>query len=551
MKNTDLTFLKNQQILVIDDTTTNLKVVASILTENGYNVLVATNGKQGISIAKVKLPDLILLDIMMPGMDGYEVCENLKSDEQTKNIPVIFLTAAVEVKDVVKGFQYGAIDYITKPFNQAELLARVETHLELKISKEIINEQKQELDFAISGSNIGVWIWNLTEKWLRVSDTFIEILGNSTDDFSKSYLDILALIHPDDINKTEALLKNVVNGELEKFDIEFRIKCNDGKYRWILSKAKVLKKDHSEKPVQIIGTHIDITKIKFNEEQIRLLSMAVQQSANSIIITDSNCDIIFVNKHFLTTTGYTEKEIIGKNPRFLKAGKQPQEFYKKLWDTISAGKEWHGEFCNIKKNGEIYWDYSTITPIKDESNKILYYIGIHENITQKKKMEEDLYYYSTIDSLTDVYNRRTGIELLKKQIYLAKRQNKILTVCFIDLNDLKYVNDKFGHNQGDTYIKLVVDNTKSILRISDILTRLGGDEFLIILPECRIDESKEVLKRVTERLSDINQSKAFQFKASISYGFAEYDPNDEPDYENLIAIADDKMYKHKCFLKQV
>ena len=131
-------------ILIVDDTIKNLQVLGTILKVENYKIAVATNGNQAISIANDTNPDLILLDVMMPELDGFQTCKKLKSIPGTKDIPVIFLTAKVETEDIIEGFKAGAVDYITKPFNSYELKARVKTHVELKISKDLL-EQKNAI----------------------------------------------------------------------------------------------------------------------------------------------------------------------------------------------------------------------------------------------------------------------------------------------------------------------------------------------------------------------------------------------------------------------
>lgn len=132
-------------ILIVDDVAKNIQVLAHILEElDEYDFAAATNGKKALEFIEKKLPDLILLDVMMPEMNGYEVCERLKSDPVTRDIPIIFLTAKTEIQDIVKGFELGAVDYVTKPFNSTELLARVRTHIDLKLSKDIIEHQSEE-----------------------------------------------------------------------------------------------------------------------------------------------------------------------------------------------------------------------------------------------------------------------------------------------------------------------------------------------------------------------------------------------------------------------
>ncbi len=140
--------LKNKEqplVLIVDDVAKNLQVLGTILSKEEYRIAAANNGEQAIAVANDTLPDLILLDVLMPDLNGYETCTKLKSIPKTKEIPVIFLTAKIESEDMIKGFKAGAVDYITKPFNSFELLARVKTHVELKISKDLLNEQNELL----------------------------------------------------------------------------------------------------------------------------------------------------------------------------------------------------------------------------------------------------------------------------------------------------------------------------------------------------------------------------------------------------------------------
>jgi two-component system, sensor histidine kinase and response regulator len=132
-------------ILIVDDIPDNIQVISNILYQKGVNIAIAQSGQEALSLTRKRLPDLILLDVMMPDMDGFEVCQRLKAEPVTREIPVIFLTARVQTDDVLKGFEYGAVDYITKPFNPAELISRVFTHLELKSARDTITAQNRQL----------------------------------------------------------------------------------------------------------------------------------------------------------------------------------------------------------------------------------------------------------------------------------------------------------------------------------------------------------------------------------------------------------------------
>jgi len=139
-------YKKQPLLLIVDDTVENLQVLGSVLKSENYKIAIATNGHQAITIANDIKPDLILMDIMMPGMDGYETCKKLKSIPETMEIPLIFLTAKVDNEDIIKGFKVGAVDYITKPFNSYELKARARTHIELKISRDLLKKKNEVLE---------------------------------------------------------------------------------------------------------------------------------------------------------------------------------------------------------------------------------------------------------------------------------------------------------------------------------------------------------------------------------------------------------------------
>jgi DNA-binding response OmpR family regulator len=137
--------MEKATILIIEDSPTNLQVIGQALKGENYDLAIATNGKEGIQLAENLLPDLILLDIMMPVVDGFEVCQKLKDGEKTKEIPIIFLTARGNSDDVIKGFKLGAVDYVTKPFSSHELLARIHTHVTLKQTIEKLRKALSEV----------------------------------------------------------------------------------------------------------------------------------------------------------------------------------------------------------------------------------------------------------------------------------------------------------------------------------------------------------------------------------------------------------------------
>ena len=250
-------FVGNSTVLIVDDVQANLMILEDLLTQKDITVFKAESGKKALKMAVLYSPDLILLDIIMPLQDGFEVCEKLKSDEQTKNIPVIFLTAKDQTNDIVKGFSVGAVDYIIKPFRTAELMARVFTHLELKHSKDTIyrqNEQlKQEIlirrktqkelfeserkySSLITGLNDAVFKISYPDgKYVYISPAAHKVFGYSKNSFYKTPHFIKKILHPSFISHYE---NNLETAWGVTPTIKYKIIDPDGNERWIIQANK-------------------------------------------------------------------------------------------------------------------------------------------------------------------------------------------------------------------------------------------------------------------------------------------------------------------------
>ena len=181
------------KVLIVDDIEENLQVVGTILTKYEISVLIARNGEQAVKVATKKLPDLILMDINMPVMNGYEACAVLKKDETTRDIPIIFLSALSENEDIIRGFEYGGVDYVSKPFNEQELVSRVKTHLQLKHSADIIKNQNNELDRF--NTQLEKLVEKKTQNLIKSERKFRNIFDTSNDsiyitDLNGVYLEV-------------------------------------------------------------------------------------------------------------------------------------------------------------------------------------------------------------------------------------------------------------------------------------------------------------------------------------------------------------------------
>jgi PAS domain S-box-containing protein len=227
----------------------------------------------------------------------------------------------------------------------------------------------------------------------------------------------------------------------------------------VWAEAGEMEFDENGNIAMLSGIVQDITERKKVEIKLRQLSTAVQQSPATIVITDTQGIIEYVNPKFTETTGYTFEEAIGKNPRILKSGVTPQSEYEKMWETILSGKEWRGEFCNVKKNGETYWEFASISPITNESGIITNFIAVKEDITQRKKSQIEL--EVSRDQLRKLASRLEQIrEEERKQIAQEIHDELGQQLTGIKMNiaifQKKYANDSAVIEKLD-YMKQLID----------------------------------------------------------------------------------------------
>lgn len=272
---------------------------------------------------------------------------------------------------------------------------------------------------------------------------------------------------------------------------------------------------------------------------------ASEQSPASIIITDTDGNIEYVNPKFEAISGYKEEEIIGKNPRILKSGHTTSKDYENLWATLTKGKEWHGEFHNIKKNGELYWEKALISPIFNSAGVITHYMAVKEDITEKKQQETLLQYQAKYDHLTNIPNRNYALEKVNYLLAQAKETQTNLGLMFIDLDHFKEVNDNLGHDFGDELLIQATERMKKALRNTDLLARLGGDEFFIAIP---FVEKFSHLETVAEKIIKLLRQNFNIFDHSVSISASigvTFFPYDGDNLKQLIRNADLAMYQAK------
>lgn len=290
----------------------------------------------------------------------------------------------------------------------------------------------------------------------------------------------------------------------------------------------------------------DITNRKKSEEKLKLAASVFSHAREGIVITDASGSIIDVNDTFTDITGYSREEVLGQDPSILQSpGRQSPAFYANMWQTIKTSDYWEGEVWNRRKNGETYIAALTISTVNDGAGKVSHYVRHFSDITRQKEHQDQLEQMANFDALTKLPNRTLLADRLNQAILESQRHHNSIAVVFLDLDDFKVVNDIHGHDIGDELLIALSQRMKEALRDGDTLARIGGDEFVAVLPNlAKAEDCQLVLDRLLFAASEPVSIRELVLTVSGSIGVTVY-PKDGADSDILIRHADQAMYVAK------
>lgn len=290
----------------------------------------------------------------------------------------------------------------------------------------------------------------------------------------------------------------------------------------------------------------DISKQKQDEKQLRLTSTVFHTANEAVMICDRNSKIQAVNDAFTEITGYGSDEVLNKTPDILSSNIQTEPFYANMHHQLDENNQWQGEICNRRKNGELYYEWLSITALRDNNGEIDAFVALFSDITTRKKAENKIYQQANFDSLTGLANRNLFADRFEQALNKAQRENSFLALLFIDLDGFKHVNDTLGHSQGDTLLQQTATRLSETLRKSDTISRLGGDEFAVLIAsdnnQFKVDRVAHKIQAAIATPYQLDNAQGF---VSASIGITTY-PNDGQDVETLMRKADSAMYKAKA-----
>lgn len=282
------------------------------------------------------------------------------------------------------------------------------------------------------------------------------------------------------------------------------------------------------------------------QQELRLMQAAMSNASNGMFIARRDGGIEWLNEALSRFSGYTVEEISGADPKLFSSGQHDASFWSEMWTTILKGGHWRGDIVNRNKSGELYTVTQSISPLFNDKGELTHFLAVQQDISEKKRLEEEIHYLAYHDPLTHLPNRMLFRDRVQQAIAQTQRSQSKLAVMFIDLDGFKAVNDMHGHSSGDSLLEQVAERIRLCVRAGDTVARLGGDEFTILLRDIKDTES---IERVAQKLLDL-AAQPYDLgcvqlaSVSFSVGISRY-PEDGDNFDALLSHADQAMYKAK------
>ena len=310
----------------------------------------------------------------------------------------------------------------------------------------------------------------------------------------------------------------------------------------VLTKPKHLQQKVRDQTAEIFEIN---NQLKSDSLELKKFSNAVWQSGNAIIITNRLGIIEYINPRFTQVTGYTAQESIGHSPSILKSGATNPLEYQELWSCIQSGESWHGELHNRRKNGELYWSFMTISPIRNNEDEITHFVSVSEDITDKKIAQLQIQKLAYHDPLTGLANRRHFMHHLDLMIKQAKRDQSLSALLYLDIDKFKLVNDRLGHAAGDKLLVLTKNRLDDCLRDTDLAARMGGDEFAVILGNVHsAKNTQRVAEKILNKFRESIWIEGESTQVTVSIGITLFN-SDRLTSPQLVRQADTALYQAK------
>lgn len=410
----------------------------------------------------------------------------------------------------------------------------------IQLREESLRTKQREIEGIIENAPSVISMKTPDGKYLMVNHLFESLFNLSRDEIiGRTDMDIFP----------EESAQEFINNDLmiaetrDPIQFEESVMQGDTLHTYISNKFPLI--DNGGNVIAICSIATDITERKKAELKLSLAKNIIDNASEAVVVTSLDSIIEDVNAAYSEISGYSRDEVIGQSPSILQSGHHDGSFYRAMWDSIHTTGRWEGEVWDKRKNGEVYPKNLSISTVYDDGGRPHKYVGVFSDITERKETEKELRRLAYFDALTGLPNRVMLYDRLEQAVLSAKRNNNLCAVMMLDLDRFKYVNDTLGHDGGDELLITVANQLKDLVRETDTVARIGGDEFKIILTDIKnADEASVVAQKIINDLKKPVRVKGRLVNIGVSIGIA-ICPTDGDEIDQLIKYADLALYKAK------
>jgi PAS domain S-box-containing protein len=430
--------------------------------------------------------DLLLCECRIDDLSAQELIALLRRRELS--IPVIVVCRGVGEALAVSVMHAGAHDFVSK-----QDLSRLVPAIERELAEQAVHRRadrilrETEQRFRQLSDNIQGVFWMLdaqAEQTLYLSPSFEEVWERPAQLMLASPRFLLSTIHPEDLGSIQQILDEQGWTALNH---DYRIVLADGSERWIHTRCFAVPDEPGERP-RIAGISADITAQKQLAQEKEMMARALEQSADAVMITDVQGQIIYVNQAFEDLSGYAKEEVLGQRPSLLRSGFQDEEFYRKVWQSLSIGLPFTDVFINRRKDGELYYEAKTITPLRGEGGEISHYVSTGKDITERLKVRERLQRLMHYDAVTGLASRILLQDRLQQAVLQSRRLQTRLGVVCVGLGLSELLDGSARRELHEGMMRTAAQRLLDALDTGTTVARLNSDEFVILLKNVEQDE---------------------------------------------------------------
>ncbi|TRZ94591.1 MAG: EAL domain-containing protein [Rhodocyclaceae bacterium] len=410
-----------------------------------------------------------------------------------------------------------------------------------KLATEALEREKTRLAAILETASDGIHIVDAEGVLVDANEAFLNLLGYDRTAIGRLHIsDWDAQLDEEAIRET---IKNLIS-QGDTVLLETRHRRRDGRIIDVEVGTRPIRMDGKD---YIYASSRDITERKRADEAFRLADRVFRSTAEGIAVTDADANIVAVNPAFEAITGYSQAEVLGRNPRMLQAGRQDPAFYRDLWAGLLANGQWRGEIWNRRKNGDAYPEWLTLSAVKDAQGGTSHYVGVFSDISSIREAQQQIEFLTHHDALTHLPNRALLKDRLNQSIQRAQREGHPLALLNLGLDHFKNINETLGHAVGDAILEEVTRRLAGATRAGDTLARLAGDEFVLLL-EGDVDmlaQQVAVAKKLLELFATPLHIDGHQQEVTASIGISLY-PTDGTDADTLLKHANHAMHNAKA-----